>query len=73
MAANPDIQRKAQQEIDRLTGSKRLPMLEDRESLPFVEAIYREVMRLRPPLPLGLPHRVTEDDYYNGYLIPEGT
>uniref|UniRef100_A0A8H7XQ86 Cytochrome P450 n=1 Tax=Psilocybe cubensis TaxID=181762 RepID=A0A8H7XQ86_PSICU len=72
MAANPDVQRKAQEEIDGLTGSKRLPTLEDRKSLPFVEAIYREVMRMRPPLPLGVPHRVTEDNYYKGYLIPKG-
>ncbi|KAH9478383.1 Cytochrome P450 monooxygenase COX2 [Psilocybe cubensis] len=72
MAVNPDVQKKAQEEIDRLTGSKRLPTLEDRQSLPFVEAIYREVMRMRPPLPLGVPHRVVEDDYYKGYLIPKG-
>uniref|UniRef100_A0A8H8CFI8 Uncharacterized protein n=1 Tax=Psilocybe cubensis TaxID=181762 RepID=A0A8H8CFI8_PSICU len=69
---NPDVQRKAQEEIDGLTGSKRLPTLEDRQSLPFVEAIYREVMRMSPPLPVGIAHRVTKDDYYKGYLIPEG-
>ncbi|PPQ79984.1 hypothetical protein CVT25_003043 [Psilocybe cyanescens] len=73
MAVNPDVQRKAQAQIDHVTGSKRLPTLEDRMSLPYVEAIYREVMRLGPPLPLGVPHRLTEDDYYKGYLIPEGT
>ncbi|KDR82184.1 hypothetical protein GALMADRAFT_135544 [Galerina marginata CBS 339.88] len=73
MAINPAVQRKAQAEIDRVTGSKRLPEFEDRESLPYVEAIYREVMRFRPPLPLGLPHCVTEDDYYKGYFIPKGT
>ncbi|KAF8880801.1 cytochrome P450, partial [Gymnopilus junonius] len=42
-------------------------------SLPYVEAIYHEVMQFAPLLPLGLAHRVIEDDYYNGYFIPKGT
>ncbi len=53
MALHPDFQAKAQDEIDRVVGCDRLPTLEDRKSLPYVEAIYREVMRLNPPLPLG--------------------
>ncbi|PPQ87341.1 hypothetical protein CVT25_002091 [Psilocybe cyanescens] len=73
MAVNPDVQKKAQAEIDRVTGSTRLPTFNDRTSMPYVEAIYREVMRLRPPLPIGVPHRLIEDDYFKGYLIPEGT
>ncbi|PPQ87679.1 hypothetical protein CVT25_011446 [Psilocybe cyanescens] len=73
MAVNPDVQKKAQVEIDRVTGSTRLPTLNDRTSMPYVEAIYRELMRLRPPLPLGAPHRLIEDDYFKGYLIPKGT
>jgi len=72
MAVNPDIQKKAQAEIDRVIGS-RLPTFEDRESLPYVEAIYREVMRYNPPVPLGVPHSVSADDYYKGYFIPKGT
>ncbi|KAF8895094.1 cytochrome P450 [Infundibulicybe gibba] len=47
---------KAQNEIDAVVGNDRLPGSEDRPSLPYVEAIYREVMRWRPVLPLGVPH-----------------
>ncbi|KAF9553642.1 cytochrome P450 [Agrocybe pediades] len=72
MAKHPDIQKKAQAEIDRVVGSKRLPDFEDRSSLPYVEAIYRELQRYAPPLPLALPHAASEDDYYKGYLIPKG-
>lgn len=72
MAVNPEVQKKAQSEIDRIIGSERLPACEDRKSLPYIEAIYREVLRLRPPLPLGGPHTVMEDDHYKGYLIPKG-
>ncbi|KAH9478386.1 Cytochrome P450 monooxygenase COX2 [Psilocybe cubensis] len=73
MAVNPDTQKKAQLEIDRVIGAKRLPVLADRASLPYVEAIYREVLRLRPPFPLGIPHCLMEDDHYRGYFMPKGT
>ncbi|KAE9404644.1 cytochrome P450 [Gymnopus androsaceus JB14] len=53
MTLHPDVQTKGQEEIDRVVGKDRLPTFDDRQSLPYVEAIYREVMRLHPPLPLG--------------------
>lgn len=53
MCMHPDAQAKAQEEIDRVVGKDRLPTFEDRRSLPYVEAVYREVMRLDPPIPLG--------------------
>ncbi|KAF8830525.1 hypothetical protein HHX47_DHR2001185, partial [Lentinula edodes] len=56
MCLHPDVQNKGQEEIDSVIGKNRLPNLEDRRSLPYVEAIYREVMRLHPPLPLGTRH-----------------
>lgn len=56
MCLHPDVQNKGQEEIDSVIGTNRLPNLEDRRSLPYVEAIYREVMRLHPPLPLGTRH-----------------
>ncbi|KAF7374573.1 O-methylsterigmatocystin oxidoreductase [Mycena sanguinolenta] len=73
MALYPDIQKKAQTEIDTVIGTSRLPEFEDRPSLPFVEALYREVMRWKPVVPLGMAHASTEDDVYDGYFIPKGT
>ncbi|KAF9476359.1 cytochrome P450 [Pholiota conissans] len=73
MAVNPEIQKKAQQEIDQVIGSARLPDFADRPFLPYVDAIYREVMRWQQSLHLGAPHELTEDDYYKGYFIPKGT
>uniref|UniRef100_A0A8H8CI81 Cytochrome P450 n=1 Tax=Psilocybe cubensis TaxID=181762 RepID=A0A8H8CI81_PSICU len=72
MAINPDIQRKAQAEIDKVVGSHRLPEFADREVLPYIEAIYQEVLRMWAPLPLGMPHTTSQDDYYKGYFIPKG-
>ncbi|KAF8161643.1 cytochrome P450 [Crassisporium funariophilum] len=73
MAASPQVQKRAQAELDRVIGTNRLPVFEDRPSLPYIEAIYREVLRFAPPLPLGVPHCLSEDDYYDGYFIPKGT
>ncbi|TFK65823.1 cytochrome P450 [Pluteus cervinus] len=73
MALNPDIQRKGQREILQLIGNSRLPTFEDRPALPYIEAIYREMLRWKPVLPLGVPHKSTEDDHYNGYFVPKGS
>ncbi|KAE9394679.1 cytochrome P450 [Gymnopus androsaceus JB14] len=73
MTLNPHIQTKAQEEIDRVIGTNRLPDFSDREKLPYVEAVYRETMRWYPPAPLGTPRKAMQTDCYNGYCIPEGT
>ncbi|EKM55771.1 uncharacterized protein PHACADRAFT_195823 [Phanerochaete carnosa HHB-10118-sp] len=73
MLTNPDIQRKAQEEIDRVVGNSRLPDFTDRDSLPYIECIAQETMRWHPVAPLGVPHKATEDDEYRGMYIPKGT
>ena len=72
MATCPEFQEKAQAEIDRVVGQERLPDYNDRESLPYIEAMYREILRWRPPGPLGVPHYAASDDVYHGYFIPKG-
>jgi len=72
MAINPGIQEKAQIEIDRVIGRNRLPEFSDRPNLPYLEAIYREVLRSRSPTQIGCPHSLMEDDHYKGYFIPKG-
>ncbi|KAH9970772.1 cytochrome P450 [Russula compacta] len=72
MLLHPDIARKAQQELDVVTGRDRLPTFEDRQRLSFVDAICKEVLRWQPVTPLGVPHAATEDDIYNGLFIPKG-
>lgn len=72
MTHYPDVQAKAQAEITRVVGSDRLPTYSDRDSLPYIEAVYKELLRWRPPAPLGIPHRLDseEDDEYQGLRIP---
>lgn len=67
------MQTKAQLELDRVVGRARLPEFCDLESLPYINAIVKESMRWKPTAPLGIPHRLMEDDVYDGMLLPVGS
>ncbi|KAF7291950.1 Cytochrome P450 [Mycena indigotica] len=76
MALNPHVQDQAQAELDIVFCSNkssalptRLPTLADRDRLPYISALVKEVWRWNPSVPLGLPHVVTHDDEYRGYSI----
>ncbi|KAJ3824427.1 cytochrome P450 [Lentinula raphanica] len=73
MALYPDVQRRAQLEIDTVVGKDRFPTFQDRNKLPYVQAIVREVLRWRPIGPIGFPRASLQDDYYNGHLIKAGS
>lgn len=49
----PEVQRKAQAEIDRVIGNDRLPTLADQPDLPYIDALMKEVLRWAPVGPLG--------------------
>ncbi|TFK91176.1 cytochrome P450 [Polyporus arcularius HHB13444] len=68
----PDVMRKAQAEIDKVVGFSRIPEYDDMESLPYVNALMKEVARWRPVARTGFPHQLTKDDTYNGYFLPKG-
>ncbi|KAF9468287.1 cytochrome P450 [Collybia nuda] len=72
LVAYPEEQRKCQEEIDRVIGSSRSPVVTDYASLPYVQAFVREVHRFRPVAPLGMPHATMKDMEYRGYYIPKG-
>jgi cytochrome P450 len=57
---HPDIQRKAQDEVDGVVGN-RLPVLADRKSLPFTGYIIKECLRICAVVPL-MPHSLDRDD-----------
>lgn len=73
MAMFPDVQRKAQQELDDLLGSRRLPQCHDRDNLPYINALVKEVLRWHPVVPMSVPHASTQDDICEGYFIPKGS
>ncbi|CCT69641.1 related to O-methylsterigmatocystin oxidoreductase [Fusarium fujikuroi IMI 58289] len=73
MLLYPNVQKKAQEEIDRIIGDSRLPSFSDKPGLPYITAIVQEVLRWHTLAPMGFPHMTTEDDTYRGYFIPKNT
>lgn len=71
MTYNPSVQAAAKAEIERVIGADRLPTYADRASLPYVEAVYKEVLRWQPVAPMGVPHKYAAklDDEYQGALV----
>ena len=53
MVLNPLVQARAQQEIDAVVGTDRLPTIADRKNLPYIGALVKEVLRWNPVTPLG--------------------
>ncbi|KAI0639039.1 cytochrome P450 [Trametes polyzona] len=72
MLEHPDVQLRAQEEIDRVIGTDRLPGWEDRESLPYLWAVMTEVLRLRPPIN-AVTRTPSQDDVHEGYAIAKDT
>ncbi|KAI7871296.1 cytochrome P450 [Spinellus fusiger] len=74
LSHHPEIQRKICDEIDAfITKYKRLPMFTERENFPYIISVQREIIRLYPVTPYGLPHMAEEDFVVNNYLIKKGT
>ncbi|KZT69861.1 cytochrome P450 [Daedalea quercina L-15889] len=73
MMCYPEVQKKAQAEIDRIIGSGRLPSVIDRDQLPYIRALCSEVLRWQPVAPLGMPHRLSQDDVHGSYVFRKGT
>ncbi|KZV72773.1 cytochrome P450 [Peniophora sp. CONT] len=72
MALYPDVQKRAQEELDAVLGGA-LPTFADQDSLPYVNALVKEVFRWYPVTSLAVPHALTEDDVYEGMFIPGGS
>jgi cytochrome P450 len=73
MIAFPEVQKKAQEEIDRVTGGERLPTFEDQENMPYLNALAKEALRWMPVVPTTTTHVTEEEIEYKGYCIPKGT
>ncbi|QRW23980.1 cytochrome P450 family protein [Rhizoctonia solani] len=75
MVLNPEVQAKAQAELDSVLGyASRLPTMSDETQLPYIRNLILEVHRWQPVGPTGgPPHACYQDDVYQGYNIQKGT
>lgn len=71
MVHNPAVQAKVRHELDRVIGRSRLPTLNDRSDLPYVEAVLCEIQRMANVAPLGIVHRALETVKFGDYIIPK--
>uniref|UniRef100_A0A0D9XE53 Uncharacterized protein n=1 Tax=Leersia perrieri TaxID=77586 RepID=A0A0D9XE53_9ORYZ len=69
----PEVFVKATEELDRIIGRGRWVTEKDIPSLPYVDAIIKETMRMHPVAPMLVPRLSREDTSIDGYDIPAGT
>ncbi|KAK9291046.1 hypothetical protein L1049_009230 [Liquidambar formosana] len=69
---HPKVMEKARQEIDSVVGKDRVVEESDIDSLPYLQAIVKETLRLHPAAPL-ITRESIEDCTINGYKIPANT
>ncbi|KAK1565840.1 cytochrome P450 [Colletotrichum navitas] len=69
----PDVQKKAQMEIDSVFGPDRLPSFDDQPRLPYINALVKESLRWFPVVPIGTPHVTDTEIFYDRYRIPKNS
>jgi cytochrome P450 len=73
LACYPEVQERLQKEIDEAVGIIEPPKHFHVEKLSYLDCVIREVMRMRPPVPIGLPRKAMEDiPLKSGKVIPKG-
>ncbi|XP_027891321.1 cytochrome P450 2F2-like [Xiphophorus couchianus] len=69
----PHVQERCQQEIDQVLEGKDRVCFEDRNSMPYVQAVIHEIQRIANTVPLSVFHCTTKDTELMGFSIPKGT
>ncbi|XP_051481085.1 cytochrome P450 2J2-like [Apus apus] len=72
MATHPEIQARVHAEIDAVIGQARQPALEDRNNMPYTNAVIHEVQRKGNIIPFNVPRLTTKDTVLDGFVVPKG-
>ncbi|XP_053688047.1 methyl farnesoate epoxidase-like [Sabethes cyaneus] len=73
MMHHPEVVKKIHQELDSVVGRYRLPVLDDRRNLPYLEAVICEIQRISNVAPLAIAHRTLYPVQLGAYVIPNNT
>lgn len=73
MIRYPDTQERIRQDIYNVTGEGSLPQADDCARLPYLEAVYHEIMRHSSLVAVTIPHRTLTDTVLEGFKIPKDT
>lgn len=71
MIRHPDVQDKMRKEINDIVGTSRFPNMEDKQKLPYCEAVIHETLRVGAIVPLSIPHGLTNALDCKGFTIPK--
>lgn len=66
------FQTRVQKDLDVVCGEEP-PLLQHTQELPYLQAVIAEAQRIRPVVPVGIPHGAVQDGMLGGYKVPRGT
>ncbi|KAL1787430.1 cytochrome P450 2C70-like [Sigmodon hispidus] len=69
----PEVTAKIQEEITRVIGRHRRPCMQDRNQMPYTDAVLHEIQRYIDFVPIPVPRKTTQDVEFRGYHIPKNT
>ncbi|KAL0443915.1 UNVERIFIED_CONTAM: cytochrome [Sesamum latifolium] len=73
LLSHPEIMRKAKNELAQVVGKSNKFEEGHIESLPYLQAVLKETLRLHPPIPFLVPRRAIQETNFMGYQIPKNT
>uniref|UniRef100_F6UFN6 Uncharacterized protein n=1 Tax=Ciona intestinalis TaxID=7719 RepID=F6UFN6_CIOIN len=71
LASFPDVQTRLHEELDSVLGQSRTPSVSMEDKMPYMRAVIQETFRMRPPLPLSVPHVAQCNTTLMGYRVPK--
>ncbi|CAG5115331.1 unnamed protein product [Candidula unifasciata] len=69
----PEVQEKVSDEIKYKVGTDRVPTIQDKTQLNYLNAVIMETQRLASIVPLSLTHMCSEEVTLKDYTLPKGT
>ncbi|XP_072016399.1 cytochrome P450 2G1-like [Amphiura filiformis] len=69
----PEVQGRIHREIDTVVGRNRLPKLDDKNNLPYTQAVIAELHRIISLVPLSAFHVAGDTTTFRGYTIPKNS